>query len=97
MYSVGPLLLGSYPRSQGSIRSRRSLDTGDSEMSMSPDTTEGLWYPSQLADLLGLGYGDLGVMAETPLKGAAEKRKSEDMSDMSFHFGGRQKKTRTGL
>lgn len=75
-----------------------SLSTDSSEASWSPsDITEKPWRSTRLADLLELGYGDLSAMIETPLKSVAEKRKSEDMSDMSFHFGGKKKKTRTGL
>lgn len=59
----------------------------------------GSWRHNRLADLFKLehGSGGLGTVAETPVRSAAEKRKSGDIGDMAFHFGGRKKKTRVGL
>lgn len=58
----------------------------------------GSWRHNRLADLFELEYGGgLGSVAETPVRSAAEKRKSGDLGDMAVHFGGRKKKTRVGV
>lgn len=59
----------------------------------------GSWRHNRLADLFQFecGSGGPGSAVETPVRSAAEKRKSGDLGDMAFHFGGRKKKTRVGL